>query len=127
MYAIRLLLFLAKKAAEDEAVAKVIQQAAISVAANTERANTSPHVTMREGQEDFVAASDPGPMDEKERVITEAEIVAPAEGVKAGDRVVEAGARAQQANIISAIPKVSAVHSWPMMLGLGSYSAENEM
>lgn len=100
--------FLAKETAEDEAVTKVIQQAATSAAANAERSDTSPHVTMKEGQKDFVAASNPGAGDGKEHVTTEAEIVAPAKGVEAGDRVVEP--KPKQMKIPAATVKVSAVH-----------------
>lgn len=68
---------------------KAIQQAAIAAAANTERTDASPQVVLREGQQEFAAASDLRATHGKEHVITEADIVAPGKGVESGDRAVE--------------------------------------
>lgn len=80
---------LSSQTAEDKAVNKALQQAAIAAAANTERTDTSPQVTMREGQKEFVAASDPKATHGKEHVTTEADIVAVRKDMESGDRVVE--------------------------------------
>lgn len=82
------LLQYAQETAEDAAVQKVIEEAVSTVTAGTLRVDTSPQVTMREGQNDFSAAPETKPGRDMERITTEAEIVAPDKGVGAGDRMV---------------------------------------
>lgn len=75
---------------EDEAVNRVIEQAAVEAVARTAQSNAPPDVTMREGQKQFAAASETGAKEVGEPVTTEAAVVAPAKGVEAGDRQVDA-------------------------------------
>lgn len=82
-----------KETAEDEAVNKVIEKAAVDAAARTAaQGGVLPEVEMREGEQQFAAAASSGvsTTKRKEPVTTEADVVAPAHGVGAGDRVVDA-------------------------------------
>lgn len=79
----------AQETSEDRAVNKVIAEAAIEAAARTSQSDTSPGVTMREGQQQFAAMPETGAKKASEPLTTEADIVSPAKGVGAGDRLVD--------------------------------------
>lgn len=87
----------AKETREDDAVNKVLEQAALDASARmAHRDPVLPDITMREGQKHFAAASETGTGVNgakvnliKEPLMTEADIVAPAAGVEAGDRTVD--------------------------------------
>lgn len=79
-----------KETADDEAVNKLIEKAAVETAARTAQGGVLPQVEMREGQQQFAATSGLGAKKGKEPVTTEAAVVAPTMGVGVGDRLVDA-------------------------------------
>lgn len=83
---------MAKETAEDEAVNKLVEKAAVETAARTAQGSVSPQVEMREGQQQFAATSGSATKRGEEPVTTEAAVVSPAAGVGAGDRLVDATA-----------------------------------
>lgn len=74
---------------EDKAVNKAIAEAAMEAAARTSQSDTSPGVTMREGQQQFAATPEVRAEKVSEPITIEADIVLPAKGVGAGDRLVD--------------------------------------
>lgn len=78
-----------KETAEDEAVNKIVEKAAVDAAARTAQGDDSPQVEMQDGQQQFAAAPGVASKKAEEPVTTEASIVAPAVGGRIGDRVVD--------------------------------------
>lgn len=118
----------AKETAEDEAVNKVIHTAAAQAASRTREPDASPDLTMREGQKEFAATSEAGAAQEKEVVMTEADIVKPASGAGTGDRLVDTTIAKPKEKIatVAKIAKVSMIVRtrkgeksallWPVMI-----------
>ena len=84
-------LWYVKETKQDEAVNKAVEQAAFEAAARASHGEALlPNITMREGQKEFAATSTSSWKEQdKEPVLTEANIVAPTSGVEAGDRKVK--------------------------------------
>lgn len=78
-----------KETAEDEAVNKMVEKAAVDAAARTAHVDVSPQVEMQEGQQQFAATLGVATKKGKEPVTTEAAIVAPTAGGRVGDRLVD--------------------------------------
>ncbi|CAM9903390.1 unnamed protein product [Scytosiphon promiscuus] len=74
--------------ATEDVVDKLIEEAAVEAGSRTKEKRVLPKVEMQEGERQFAAASDVTQEKSKEPTTTEAEIVAPASGVGAGDRLV---------------------------------------
>ncbi|CAB1105642.1 unnamed protein product [Ectocarpus sp. CCAP 1310/34] len=79
---------LVKETAEDEAVDRLIEKAAVEAAARTAPGDASPQVEMQEGQQRFGAPSGVETKKGTEPVTTEADLLAPSRGVGVGDRLV---------------------------------------
>ncbi|CAM9287275.1 unnamed protein product [Scytosiphon promiscuus] len=76
------------RCATEDAVDKLVEDAVVEAASRTKERRVLPKVEMQEGERQFAVASDATQEKAKEPCTTEAEIVAPASGVGAGDRLV---------------------------------------
>ncbi|CBJ30050.1 conserved unknown protein [Ectocarpus siliculosus] len=95
--------------AEDEAVDKLVEKAAVEAAARTAPGDALPQVEMQEGQQRFGAASGVEAKKGTEPITTEADLVAPSTGVGVGGRLV--ASKAAKSNQSKKASKTSAMNT----------------